>query len=278
MNKTKFEGNILIIGLGSITQGTLPLLFRHFDISHKQVKIITADENRKEIAEKEFNIEVIINPLTKENYIETLDKLVKKGDFIVNLSVDVSSKALANYCLEKEIFYTDTCTEYWAGGYTSKNKTTSERSNYWLRESFLELKGKGKTTCLMTHGANPGLVSHLTKKAILNISKDISNEKEEEIQVPKTQKEWSTLAKNLGIKVIHIAERDTQESKHLKKLGEFVNTWSVDGFISEGLQPAELGWGTHEKKLPKEGHEHDFGRKSSIYLERPGMNTRVRKF
>jgi homospermidine synthase len=27
----------------------------------------------------------------------------------------------------------------------------------------------------------------------------------------------------------------------------FVNTWSVEGFVSEGLQPAELGWGTHEK-------------------------------
>ena len=32
----------------------------------------------------------------------------------------------------------------------------------------------------------------------------------------------------------------------------FVNTWSVEGFVSEGLQPAELGFGTHEKALPRE--------------------------
>ena len=33
----------------------------------------------------------------------------------------------------------------------------------------------------------------------------------------------------------------------------FVNTWSVEGFVSEGVQPAELGWGTHEKWLPENG-------------------------
>ena len=31
----------------------------------------------------------------------------------------------------------------------------------------------------------------------------------------------------------------------------FVNTWSVEGFVSEGMQPAELGWGTHENWMPE---------------------------
>jgi homospermidine synthase len=39
----------------------------------------------------------------------------------------------------------------------------------------------------------------------------------------------------------------------------FVNTWSVEGFISEGLQPAELGWGTHEKWMPKNAGKHKTG-------------------
>ncbi len=34
-----------------------------------------------------------------------------------------------------------------------------------------------------------------------------------------------------------------------------MNTWSVEGFVSEGLQPAELGWGTHEKWMPEERQE-----------------------
>ena len=53
--------------------------------------------------------------------------------------------------------------------------------------------------------------------------------------------------------MIHIAERDTQTASFAKQPGEFVNTWSIDGFVGEGCQPAELGWGTHEKTLPADG-------------------------
>jgi homospermidine synthase len=81
---------------------------------------------------------------------------------------------------------------------------------------------------------------------------------------------------DLGVKVIHIAERDTQVAQEPKKPGEFVNTWSIDGFVSEGGQPAELGWGTHEKHFPADGARHDFGCDSAIYLQRPGASTRVR--
>jgi len=61
-----------------------------------------------------------------------------------------------------------------------------------------------------------------------------------------------------------------------KEPGEFVNTWSVEGFVSEGSQPAELGWGSHEKNWPRDGKRHDFGRGSAIYLMQPGAGTRVR--
>ena len=40
---------------------------------------------------------------------------------------------------------------------------------------------------------------------------------------------------------------------------EFVNTWSIEGYVEEGKQPAELGWGTHEKHWPHDGKKHDNG-------------------
>ncbi len=69
--------------------------------------------------------------------------------------------------------------------------------------------------------------------------------------MPASREQWAKLAQKLGIKVIHVAERDTQVANVPKRLNEFVNTWSVDGFVSEGAQPAELGWGTHEKHFPR---------------------------
>ena len=82
----------------------------------------------------------------------------------------------------------------------------------------------------------------------------------------------------LGVKGIHIAERDTQVSARPKPLGVFVNTWSVDGLLSEGYQPAELGWGTHEKKLPPNGHAFEHGPGYAIWIDRPGADTRVRSW
>ena len=46
--------------------------------------------------------------------------------------------------------------------------------------------------------------------------------------------------------------------------------------ICEGQQPAELGWGTHEKNFPRDGRRHDFGSQSAIFLAQPGCATRVR--
>jgi len=77
---------------------------------------------------------------------------------------------------------------------------------------------------------------------------------------------------------VHIAERDTQMASFPKRRGEFVNTWSIDGFVGEGNQPAEMGWGTHEKQLPPDGRRHDFGGDAAIYLLRPGASTRVRSW
>ena len=91
-----------------------------------------------------------------------------------------------------------------------------------------------------------------------------------------TRRGWGELAQALGIRTIHVAERDTQVSSRPKRLNEFVNTWSVDGFVSEGGQPAELGWGTHEHNFPRDGKRHEKGSGAAIYLSQPGVATRVR--
>jgi homospermidine synthase len=126
----------------------------------------------------------------------------------------------------------------------------------------------------MTHGANPGLVSHLVKQALLNIAHD----NKIEIPIPTSSQQWAELAQRLDIKAIHIAERDTQRTHQPKRTNEYVNTWSVSGFMSEGSQPAELGWGTHERHMPEDGYQFDFGERCSIYLGRPGASTLVRSW
>src|SRR5262249_7228271 len=78
--------------------------------------------------------------------------------------------------------------------------------------------------------------------------------------------------------VIHISERDTQVTDRPKEVNEFVNTWSVEGFREEGIAPAEMGWGTHERRLPAEAHVHTHGPCNQICLARMGIKTWVRSW
>lgn len=268
----QFPGRLVIVGLGSIGQGVLPLILRHVGITADRITVVTADERGEKVA-AEYGVRFLRQPLLEKNYVQILKPLLARGDFLLNLSVDVSSLALVRLCADQGALYLDTCIEPWPGGYTDPNLSPSHRSNYALREKALQLRKEipNGPTAVLTHGANPGLVSHLVKQALLNIAADTNVEAS-----PNSREEWAHLAHQLGIKVIHIAERDTQVTVKPKLPGEFVNTWSCDGFVSEGQQPAELGWGTHEKHWPHDARRHDFGRQSAVYLMQPGAATRVR--
>jgi homospermidine synthase len=269
-----FKGRFVIVGFGSIGQGVLPLLLRHIGIAPEQITIVTAEPRGADEA-KAYGVAFNMTPLRRDNYVALLDELLRPGDFLLNVSVDVSSVALVKYCQTHGVSYLDTCIEPWPGGYTDPSLTPSQRSNYGLRETALAARSQEPgPTALITHGANPGLVSHLVKRALLNLAADQGLAERH----PAARREWGELARDLGVKVIHVAERDTQIAAHAKRVGEFVNTWSIDGFVGEGQQPAELGWGTHERHFPDDGHRHETGSGSAIWLSRPGAGMCVRSW
>ena len=275
MEKIAFKGKLVIIGFGSIGQGVMPLLMKHLSIRASQITVVTAESRGDDVADR-YGVEFIEKSLDQGNYKKVLKPMLGKGDFLLNLSVEVSSLALIELCHAQGAMYLDTCIEPWPGGYTDPSLSVSQRSNYALREGALKLReklGKGPTA-VIAHGANPGIVSHFVKEALLHLARDTGVT----VTIPHDRAGWATLAQNLGVKVIHIAERDTQIAGTAKEPGEFVNTWSIDGFISEGCQPAELGWGTHEKAIPDDGARHAFGCDAAIYLNRPGAGTRVRSW
>ena len=274
----RFDGPIVMIGFGSIGRGTLPLLERHiaFDRS-KFVVIDPVDTGRALLDERKLKFLKV--GLTKENHREVLTPLLTGGPgrgMIVNVSVDTSSADLMEFCKDIDCHYIDTVAEPWPGFYDDPKITLSQRSNYALRERVLDVRRRrpGGVTAVNCCGANPGMVSWFVKQALLDVARDTGVSAGE----PKTREEWAALMQRVGVKGIHIAERDTQRAKAPKPRGEFVNTWSVEGFLSEGMQPAELGWGTHEKWLPKNGHKHKTGCQAAIYILQPGANTRVRSW
>jgi homospermidine synthase len=274
----EITGPIVMIGFGSIGKGVLPLVERHFDYDPARLVVIDpSDKDRKLLDAR--GIRFVHKAVTRENYVDLLKPLLTEGSgqgFCVNLSVDTSSLDIMELCRDLGVLYIDTVVEPWAGFYFDKKAGPEARTNYALRETVRAAKAKrpGGTTAISCCGANPGMVSWFVKQALLDIARDTGDGE----TVPQTREAWGRLAQRLGIKGIHIAERDTQRARQPKPRDVFVNTWSVEGFLSEGMQPAELGWGTHERWMPENGRTHETGCKAAIYLLQPGANTRVRSW
>lgn len=271
-----FPGRLVMLGCGSIGSCIVPMLLRHTSMTPEMMKIIAANGNGKAISDQ-FDIEFIHETLTPENFSAILGAHLAAGDFLLNLSVDVQSSDLFSWCQEHDVLYVDTSTEQWPGVATDTSLSLEERTNYALRERIREIceRYPDGPTAVIDHGANPGLISHFVKAAMLDIARDTGAQLTGE---PEDRTEWAALAQSLRIRVIQIAERDTQNSGKFKEHDEFVNTWSIDGFLGEATQPVELGWGTHEKELPADAHEHTFGDGAAIYLDRPGALTPIRSW
>ncbi|MBO6718631.1 MAG: homospermidine synthase [Rhizobiaceae bacterium] len=274
----EITGPIVLIGFGSIGRGTLPLIERHFKFDKSRMVVIDPRDDDKALLE-ERGIRFLKEHVTKQNYKKLLGPLLTEGGgqgFCVNLSVDTSSLDIMKLCRKLGVLYIDTVVEPWLGFYFDNKAGNEARTNYALRETVREEKRKnpGGTTAVSCCGANPGMVSWFVKQALVNLAADMKLDIK--TPAPGDRDGWAKMMKKLGVKGVHIAERDTQRTKLPKPFNTFWNTWSVEGFVSEGLQPAELGWGTHEKWLPKNGRRHKKGCKAAIYLEQPGANTRVR--
>ncbi|OWU85073.1 homospermidine synthase [Oceanicola sp. 22II-s10i] len=269
----RIEGPVILIGFGSIGRGTLPLIERHFDFDREKLTVIEpnpalTDELKARVPN------VVTEALTEANYRDILGGLFQgSGGFVVNLSVDTSSLDIMKFCRENGVLYIDTVVEPWAGYYFG-TEDNAARTNYALRQAVRDEKAAnpGGTTAVSCCGANPGMVSWFVKEALLMLQRDTGRGE----SVPETREGWAKLMQDLDVWGVHIAERDTQVRLTPREPGHFVNTWSVEGFIAEGFQPAELGWGSKETWRPENSHSHSKGCMAGIWLEQPGANTRIK--
>jgi len=271
----EFSGRIVMIGCGSIGQTILPLLHKHLRLEAGQIIVLSADEAGRSIAQNN-GASFFHAHLKPRSFRRMLAEHIRPGDLLLNLSVDVSSLDLVRYAHENGVLYVDTSIEPWPGVFDNPMLDLRQRTNFMIRERALQLArelGSDGPTAVLDHGANPGLVSHFVKKAMMDLRDALGIRREK----PSSPQEWALLSSELGISLIQISERDTQASDRPKRPGEAVNTWSIDGFLDEAMQPSEVSFGTAEKRRPKSSHFHRRG-SGTLYLDRPGAGTFARSW
>jgi homospermidine synthase len=240
--------HVVVVGFGNLGRALLPLLRATFPAYTVTAVDQHGDEARIALANT-WGIRLIVRRIEESNYADVIAPLLTKGDFLLNLAPAVETAALIRLAQRFGAFYLDTGIEPWA--YAFGDGDADSTTNHALREQILALARTqhGMRTALVAHGANPGFVSVLAKCALVAMAERFNLDAWRN-RVPCNRDEWAALAADLDVRVIQIAERDTQRTAAPETGGAFVNTWSVDGFIAECLQDAEIGWGTHEKRLP----------------------------
>lgn len=285
--KKKFDHKILIIGYGSVSQCTLPILLEKIDVPYKNVTIIDF-ENKAEALKKytDKGLNFIHERITKENLGHVLSKQLDVGGLLIDLAWNIGANDIIGWCHDHNVLYVNTSVEVWDSAGEVFTKNPFEKSLYFRQMKLRELSKdwKDAATAVVDHGANPGLISHFVKQGLVDIANKLivdkkvaGKDKEESVQYQKDLN-FAKLAQKLGVKVIHCSERDTQITNKPKEVDEFVGTWSIEGLREEGTAPAEMGWGTHEQKLPALAHIPPYGPKNQIFLAQMGINTWVRSW
>jgi homospermidine synthase len=278
---------VVILGCGSVAQCLLPLLLERFKLDPASVTVLESRDNRSRIASSiERGVNYVQIEITKDNLEATLDGLLGDGDLLIDLAWNIGLDELLDWCRDHNVRYLNTSVEVWSPYDDPASASPQERTLYWrhmaLRRQLARWGANDGPSAVVEHGANPGLVSHFTKQALSEIAEAVLRDgllakRHDAITEALSAQRFNVLAQLLDVKSIHIAERDTQISDRPKEVGEFVNTWSVDGFYEEGVAPAEMGWGTHEKLLPPLGLTHEGeGPRNQICLAKMAHKTLVR--
>jgi homospermidine synthase len=283
----EFSKKIVFVGYGAVAECTLPILFKHIKVAPKNVTVIDFEAKEEKLAQwTKKGVRYFREKVTVENMYSLLGKHLSEGDILIDLAWNIDACEILQWCHDKGIRYINTSVEVW-DPYSGGKKHPTERTLYWRHMNVRRMTAKWKEkgpTAVIEHGANPGLISHFVKQGLIDIAKAaveekmIKGKKAELVTGLVSEGKFNHLARALGVKVIHCSERDTQITDVPKQIDEFVNTWSIEGFREEGTTTAELGWGTHEKELPKFAFQHKEGPRNQICIARMGMNTWVRSW
>lgn len=283
----RFDGKVLIIGYGSVARCTLPILLKHIQIPYGNITIIDFEDKRSALKKwTNKGVTYLRQRITPENIAVVLSEHLSPGGLLIDLSWNIDAKTIIKWCHDNEVLYINTSVEIWDSLSEIESKDPVEKSLYHRQLSLREMAKdwNGGTTAVVDHGANPGLITHFVKQALVDISERIigdnkvSADEAEHLRELVRTSNFAELAMLLKVKVIHCSERDTQITNNPKKVGEFVGTWSIEGLREEGTAPAELGWGTHERTLPPLAFVPSYGPRNQIMLAQMGMNTWVRSW
>src|ERR1700750_3197959 len=167
-------GRILVIGCGSVSQCTLPLLLAEIDTPPSNVTVLDMVDNREKIAAAlAAGVRYDNAQITPENLDAELSARLGPGDICVALAWNIDTCTIVGWCRSHGVRYVNTSTELWDPYEDAATTPPLQRTLYVrhmaLRRMIARWGDNKGPSAVVEHGANPGLVSHFTKQALEQI-------------------------------------------------------------------------------------------------------------
>src|SRR5262249_8379402 len=211
-----FDRRVLFVGFGAVARCTLPILLKHVQIPPQQITILDFEPNEAALRPwLEQGMTFVKDRITPENLGTLLAQHVSSGDLLIDLAWNIDCCEIVQWCHEQGVLYINTSVELWDPYSTAEDKHPTVRTLYWRHMNLRRLVARWTEpgpTAVLEHGANPGLISHFTKQALLDIAQQALAEKRfvgrqgEEIAHHAKNLAFNHLAHQLGVKVIHCSE------------------------------------------------------------------------
>lgn len=268
-DKETNQRSILIIGYGSVGRATLPLIKTYLCENLKPKSIVVIDcvkpsiENLFELEKMEIPFEE--KRIDEHNYETLLNEYLNENDVLIDLLFNVSTQALVRWCQKHRVLYVNTTVDVWFQSDKGGNlfKSTPFEAYNW-HKTLIELKSElndqsedKRSTAVVEHGANPGLISHFVKRGLEDMTNYILNsgfikdqQRKENLVNALKYRDHCQLSYLLGIKSIHLSERDSQTTNRPRQRNELVNTWCPSALFEEAFYDTQFAWGTHETDPP----------------------------
>ena len=251
-------------------------ILRHIGITPERITDRHGGRRRRSRSRPEYGIKLRQAAAdARELQAACSSRCVGRGDFLLNLSVDVSSIALVKFCHEKGALYLDTCIEPWPGGYTdptSRRRAAPTTRCARKRWRCATRKQRGPTAVL-THGANPGPGLALRQAGAAQHRRRHRRRRRragDARRVGGSSRRSSASRSSTSPSATRRSRtrRRSPASSSTRGRSTASSAKAVSRPSSAGARTRRTGRAT--------ASSHDFGRGSAIYLMQPGAGTRVR--
>ena len=176
-----FKDKVLIIGYGSVARCALPILLKHISIPYKNITIIDFIDKRKELQPWiKRGVKYYQERVTPININQLLSRHVSLGGMVIDLAWNIECLDMLTWCHDNKVLYINTSVEEWDPYANIHKKTPFQKSLYYKQMQIRDMTSRwsnSSATAVLDHGANPGLISHFTKKGLIDIASKLIRDK-----------------------------------------------------------------------------------------------------